>query len=167
MAIDGAACLRRDADRLAPFRGHKDCFDSSRGRCCAALRIFPPRQRQQITHRTIRRLVPFLDSRHPDRALCRQPRAQGNRQIAHRREIESPLGIQRVIKLTAAVGRFPRCRHPRAQIFRRSAQHIVLGMYFQDCCPLRTRSIPRLFRAMTDDSTRQPGVPGAASLPPA
>ena len=63
--------------------------------------------------------------RQRDRRFAREPLAQRGGQIRHRRKIESPLGIQRVINLRAAIGRLAERLHQRAQFVRGFSQQIA------------------------------------------
>ena len=60
--------------------------------------------------------------------FSRQPLAQRGRQIAHRAEIESPLGVQRVINLRPAIARLAQRFQQRAQFFLGFSKQISTGV---------------------------------------
>ena len=72
--------------------------------------------------------MPPHDPRQFDRRFARQPLAQRGRQIAHRAEIESPLGVQRVINLRPAIARLAQRFQQRAQFFLGFSKQISTGV---------------------------------------
>ncbi len=144
-AIDCAARLRRNANRLAVFFRHENSLDVRRLRTrTCSLKL------EDISHRAIRRLVATHHFRQYDRRFACQPLAQRRRQIRHRCEIKSPFGVQRVIKLRAAVARLAERFQPRTQFFRGFSKHVcaTVGVFRKHLPLMIARPARRAFRGL-------------------
>ena len=119
-AIHRAARLRRDANRLAIFFGHEHGFDVGGLGRAASIRA----NREDVARCAIRRRVAAHNLWQRDRGLARQTLAQRGRQIRHRGEIESPLRVERVINLRAAIRRLAKLLQNFAQLFRGFSEQV-------------------------------------------
>src|ERR1700682_1253849 len=111
MAIDGATCLRRDANRLAALFRHEDGLD------LRGFFIFSA-DREQISNVPIHRWKSAYDARKRDARFFREARAESAWHIRHRGEIKTPLDVKRPIHLRAAVGGLAKRRKKRPQFLR-------------------------------------------------
>jgi hypothetical protein len=111
-ALDGAASLGGDADRLAAFAGHENGFHGSGARG----EFFTPGwELKEIAGRAVAGAIALLNFGQGDSRFLGELLAEGYRQIAHRREVELPLRIERVIDLVAAVSWLAELRTELAQ----------------------------------------------------
>src|ERR1700682_2622263 len=115
MAIDGATCLRRDANRLAALFRHEDGLD------LRGFFIFPA-DREQISNGPIDGWKSAYDARKRDARFFREAHADSAWHIRHRGEIKSPLDVKRAIYLRAAVGGLAERCEKRPQFLRRFSE---------------------------------------------
>ncbi len=124
-ALHRASGLRRNADGLPACPRHEHGFHS--GRRFAGKLLAPGIERQKITHRTVAGMKAPRNFRHPDAEMLCQALPERGRQVAHGSKIEPPFGVERMVKLRAAISRLADLYHSRAQVFARFSQHVVLG----------------------------------------
>ena len=131
MAIDCTSGLSRNANRLAVFLGHEHCFDRCRRQqAVICLRIIGRRilrrlERENVAYGAVIRAVLADDSRQFDGRFARKPFAKFGWKIRHACKIKTPLGVERMINLRAAVGRLAERFEERAQLFRGFPQQVA------------------------------------------
>src|SRR5437899_1221474 len=71
-------------------------------------------QRKQITHRSVARTKALHNLRHADAEVLRQALSKCRGQVAQHRKIETPLSVERMTELEAAISRLANFLHQRA-----------------------------------------------------
>src|SRR5215471_4344373 len=105
LTIDRTSSLRRNANRLPTLARHEHRFH---GRGFAPCLVFLRAEAEEIAHGPVRRYISLPHRGQRDAGLGRQLLSQRRRETGHPRQVEIPLGIQRVINLRAAISRLPK-----------------------------------------------------------
>ena len=124
MAIHGTTCLSGNANGLAVLVRHEHGFNRGRFAAPESPGVFIVSQLQNVAHSAIRRFITSANLWQRNYRFALQAFAQCRGQITHGCEIESSLGIERMINLASAVGRFTERLHETTQLFGRFSKQI-------------------------------------------